>query len=162
MKYYIFDSKIESEPISKLVEFINNTPDNITIVFSSSGGHPALGRVATFILNNNKNRITLIAVNEISSAAFDIFYTFKGLKHLTKGCLGMYHFSSINVPFSANGKPENDGKATLEKATSDKNDTIKIAKIIMTPKEFTQFKNNQCVFFPFSRMKQIFNTAKII
>jgi hypothetical protein len=67
MKHYIFEDLIEIDPVNKLLDFINSNDDQITILVNTKGGLDYVFDCLMYFLNLNKDRITLMAGQEITS-----------------------------------------------------------------------------------------------
>lgn len=163
-KYYIFNGTINDETVKPLIDFINSNRDPITISFTSTGGEMEVGRFLTHVLNENKERITLCAVNYIYSCAFKIFKMYTGKKLITFGCGGMYHYTSQMISTTYDGVPnyKYEGAAQLSSMQDCKKENLKFCEGFMSAKELSNYKKNIDVHFSFSRMKQINKDAEII
>jgi len=163
-KYYIFNGGIDKDPVNTLIDYINNNPGNITISFTSTGGDMEMGRFLVHALNDNADRITLVAVNWIYSCAFKIFHSFKGKRMITFGCGGMFHYTSLNMSMTYDNKPnyEYEGAAQIASMKECKKENLNFCKTFMTDKELDLYKQNRDVHFSFPRMRQIFKDVEII
>lgn len=161
--YHIFEGEIDASAVSSIIDFVQNTPGEIAVAINSSGGKTSTMRLLLHVLNQNKDRVTLIGLAGIFSAAFELFYSFEGRKAMTNGCRGMYHYSYCDVAIAANGKPENSGAESellMLKQSKIREDSF--VSRFLTSAELRKFKQNGDVFFSFERMKQIFPDAEIL
>lgn len=164
MKYYLHADGITEECIKGLLEFINqNDGQDITIGLNSNGGSTATALFLAHVLNMRKNLVTLIAISGIYSAAFDLFYRFKGTKILARGCRGMYHYSSIDIRYGSSLRPDNeDERQKLKMLSIDRVAIEAMCAEFMTPTEMRRLRSNKDVWFDFERMREIFPHATTI
>lgn len=163
MKYYLHEDGIVADKIAPLIEFIHSNEGALTIGINSMGGESAAARFLLYILNENKDRITLVATTGIFSAAFELFYRFEGTKKMCKNCRGMFHYASMEVRIAANMKPD----GAYEKShwgllKEDRSENEAFAKTFMTSQEFNSMKQNNDIYFQFPRMKEIFSGVEIV
>jgi hypothetical protein len=98
----VFDSEINSSVIggylTGIQRIINQSPDaKIVIYFSSSGGSLTHADLLLSYLNSLHNNIILLAFHQISSAAFKVFFEFKGLKDIMDNTFSVIHKGSKNL-----------------------------------------------------------------
>jgi hypothetical protein len=98
----VFDSEINSSVIGSYLtgiqRIINQSPDaKIVIYFSSSGGSFTHANLLLSYLNSLHNNIILFAFHQISSAAFKVFFEFKGLKDIMDNTFSVIHKGSKNI-----------------------------------------------------------------
>lgn len=164
MKYYIFDAQITAETVQPLLDFIGNNDDELQIGICCVGGENDVERFLLNALNENKDRITLVAMSAIYSAAFALFYQFKGKRKITFGTRGMYHYSGVNVRVAANGGiQDSEEKAAAEfTKRNQKQWQDSFANGFMSVSELRNFRSGKDVYFTFDRIKQIFPHLEII
>lgn len=163
MKYYIHADGINDRSVMETVNFIQNNEGEITIGLNSDGGQTSYGAFLVECLNENKDRITLIALTGVFSAAFRVFYEFKGKRKMSHGCRGMFHYATQDVRMCAKIRPDGTGEESVIsglKSSKAQNDSF--VEQFMTPTELRKFRKNWDVYFDFERMKKIFPDAEII
>lgn len=163
MKYFLFDGGIENEDVASLIDFLNQNDGDVKVGLCSGGGSSGTARFLLDILNQNRHRITLCAVVGVYSAAFEIFYKFKGKKELTFGAKGMYHYGTIEVRISDAVKPaKGEDRCDFRNMKIYRKERDSFAKMFMNKEELKDFKRNEDIYFDFVRMKEIFSDAEII
>jgi ATP-dependent protease ClpP protease subunit len=163
MKYYLHADSITDESVSGILEFINNNDGPITIGINSVGGGSSVMAFLVDTFNANSDRITLIAVCGVYSAAFELFFRFTGKRKMTSGCQGMYHYSSIEINHSASGlTPTGQERGEFEKLENDKILQDDFCSNFMTEQELAILNEGKDVWFGFKRMKEIFTMVEII
>lgn len=161
-KYFLFDGAIVPEKVNPLIDFVQNTPGDLVIGMNSNGGATGVGRFLTHVLNRNKDRITLINVNRVSSAAFEVFYAFQGKKILLYNVSGMMHRGYVDVSIDSAGKGVyHHDVDDINKVKYEAAGELEMATLIMTPAELKKFKKGDDIYFGFDRMKQIFHDAEL-
>lgn len=163
MKYYLHSDGINPDTVRQMIEFVQDNEGELTIGINSSGGDVSAAAFLLDCLNANKDRITIIAVTAVFSAAFSLFYRFNGKKKITTGCRGMFHYSTQPITMAANGRPDGwyDENA-LDVLKSDRAGLDEFAGLFMTPSELKKFRKNWDVYFNTQRMREIFPDAEII
>ena len=163
-KYYIFDGPINQETTQRLINFINAVEEPMQIGLVSNGGDKSATLFLIDVLNQNKDRITLVAMAGIYSSAFRLFKSFEGKKKMAFGVVGMWHYSGQEIRMNCLGKPDYyDGIASFESLKQwDKAHDLEFAKSFMNNMELKKFNRAQEVFFDFGRMKEIFPDVEII
>ena len=102
MRGIIFDADIDKEPIEELMVKIDyllneNPEEDIAIYFTSQGGYVHIAQSFIHYLNNNNTNVILIGMNQISSAAIDIFVGANVRKEIMAGTWGMLHLPFVNI-----------------------------------------------------------------
>lgn len=164
MKYYIFDAEINAETVQPLFDFICSTDDDVQVGICCVGGENDVERFLLNALNENKDRVTLVALSAIYSAAFALFYQFEGKRKITFGTRGMYHYSGVNVRVAANGgiqDGEERAAAQFTKSNQKKWQDDFVGEF-MNPAELRSFKSGKDVYFSFDRIREIFPDLEII
>lgn len=163
--YFIFDGEIASknENIQKLLDIFNQEKGNILLGIDSVGGCNATNSFLLKMLNENKERVSVMVLNSVYSSAFVLFYDFKGKKYLSKGARGMYHYSHFEMSMNANGRPTlHEDIAVLKDRKRLFKEQIDFIKTFMTKTEQNKFRKGEDVYFDFARMQEIFPDAEII
>ena len=164
MKQYILNDEINESTTRDLMEFINANDGDLQIGISSVGGWYDHARFISHVLNQNKSRITLVAIGNIYSAAFRMFYEFDGVKKMTFATRGMAHHSRQTISIVNTGVADNEeAKMALHNCKKYINpDELKYAEGFLTEKEFRLFRHGKEVWMDFGRMKEIFPKVEII
>lgn len=163
MKYLYIDGLINTENTSIICNFLNDNDGEITIGLRTNGGESPLATFLIEILNQNKDRIKLIAINICFSSGMSIFNQFKGKRALVSGTIGMYHYGYIAIDINETLKPDGVGeKAKMKDLKGTRIEREKEAKQIFNKKELKKFYKQQDVYLSFERMKQVFPNAEII
>ncbi len=166
MQYLIFDGELNSKNVGDLIDFVQNNDnkdEDLTISFCSGGGNVSDTSFLAYVLNQHKERITLIGSWSLYSSGFELFYKFKGLKKITEGTQGMVHYHTVNTSMSLSGEPQDEEQA-FTKLHYKKNKT-KIdnwASQFLNDVELKKFKKNKSVFLSFERMLEIFSGIEVI
>ena len=160
MNYFYLRGNMDNELLEKFISFYNNAGEQITIVVDSRGGWNTVADAMIYMINQ-KPDVTIIILQAMSSAMYLAVKT-KGAKVLTQTCLGMWHYTKWGVDFNDKNKPYyREDEATLKNMPNNKKINEAFAKSIMTATEFLEYKKDEDVYFPFTRMKQIFPNAII-
>lgn len=156
MKHYIFEGKLNVEPVDKLLNFLTSTEEKVLVYVETPGGDNSLTEFLLYYLNLNKDRITLIAGNEITSNGFWLFYYFEGRKLMTTNTHCLIHKSWMEIP-SYNLK-DRESTTMLRKVEMDKfNKTrLDILSQYLTPKEIKSLQRDEDVFLSSERLTKIF------
>lgn len=163
MRYHLLKGRIDPETVKATLDFICDVEGNLTVAIDSTGGEKAYSDMLLFALNQNKDRVTLIALAGVASCAFDIFYGFQGPRKMAFGCMGMTHYSTQSLDIHPNG-----GAAYAEGLCQKKNLKAYKERELSTLQEFAtaievkQFRKGWDVFFSFHRMKEIFPEVEVI
>jgi len=163
--YFHFDKEFKGwESILELVTFVqDNRGKNMLISIDCNGGHVTISQFLTRVLNENRDKITLLLNMEAYSAAFKLFYMFKGHRMLSKGSVGMWHEAGSYIRVSTGGKINKDSDRNFYESQKQPDiDDEEFAKSFMTPSEFKKYRKGENVYFSFERMKQIFPDAVIV
>ncbi len=162
MKYFSFDTEIDKTLFSRFVDFYNNhAQESCTIVISSQGGDAFIMFTLVRMIGEMKDVILIIEI--AYSAAFYIAYYCDCKKVLCPISKGMWHFSTSQITINHNNKPSFwSDKCAIQNFPIEKKMFDELAKKIMNKKEFTAYKSDRDIYFPFSRMKEIFPKATIL
>jgi hypothetical protein len=162
--YYVFDANIryETDPagvneVQALIDFVNETEGKLKIGFCSRGGHAGLARFIANILNDNKDRIEIVAYSHVESSGFEILYMFEGKKTITQGTRGMIHYGYMEADVDDRGRLKTDyERQVVEGRKSDFDWRNNMAKDVLTPAQLKRFKKGQDVVINYEQMKSIF------
>lgn len=162
-KYYILDGQINSESCHKLIDFINTNEGRLVIAINSTGGELSHSEFILRALNDNADRISLVAIERINSCAFSLFYEFNGARSMITPVHGMHHYGYRDITINDDGRPSYaSDKITKRQVVFYKKRSIDFAKKFMTKKELRELKRGWDVYFDFDRMKEIFPDAIIL
>lgn len=163
VKHAALHGEIDEKFLELLIDILESTDGPIEIFFWSNGGYVITAKCMIYLLNQHKERVTLIGHTELCSSAFDVFYGFKGKRKLVTGTMGMYHYGYKQITMSHNRKPVySHDEAYMENVDYGRVPAQNTAKKIMTKAELKKFEDNHDIFFTFERMKQIFPDAEVI
>lgn len=149
---------IDKKSAEEITMFINKySEENINIIINSHGGSTYYEQIISTILDLNKSRINLIAVNYIKSSALDLFFNFKGKKTITKNTIGMYHLTTYTIDTLSNKKIKPYHKFSFNKERkTDLKYTIQFAKEIgFNKKEMKKLTSGKDVNLDYKRMKKL-------
>lgn len=163
MKGFLFNGEFDADGIQSIINFVNANEGELSIGIWSGGGRLEPTMFLTDFLNFHKDRITLTAVAGVFSAAFELFYFFKGKKKLHFGSKGMTHYGQMMIRYKWNNDTT-DAEYKIDKDffSQQKKRTDKEGAKFMTVDELKRFKKGEDVYFDFNRMKEIFPNAEII
>ena len=163
----VINETIDSGTPQKVADFLNRIPqDEIKlehfIYLQSRGGNCSCAEVINHLINKSEFGITLVGFGQLCSCAFDLFFNHQGRKMLTKGTIGMYHHSSINVDIHENNKPDyTEDKAKLIYLTGHmRQETSKMMKMLnFTAIEVKKVRSGKDVWFQPERMHEFLKTV---
>lgn len=162
-KFYIHADAIHDKNVGELIGFVNNTDGEIIIGINSGGGSNGTRCFLQKLFTINQDRLTLVALTGIHSAAFELFYNYAGKKALTHGITGMWHMEVVSCRLAANGKPDTEEeRAIYRNMIEDNNANEAFAASFMTPEELIKYQKGEDVYFDYNRMKQMFPDAEIL
>lgn len=161
-KYFLLSECIDSDSFNKFISFCNdNSEENKVIIIDSIGGGVGYTRAIINIINQNKDRFSVIGYY-LYSSAFDMFYNVKCKKSLIYGGLGMVHLMSISdIKINENGKFVNDVDRLQVINMKETCDDLYIKKIL-NKKELERYEKGDEVYLTFKRMLKIFKGIEII
>jgi len=164
MKYYYHADGIKHETLEKLISFIHENPTGeITMFLNSSGGDSGVSKIFTKILNDNKDRVTLIASAGVLSAGFYIFYNYKGERKMFNETKGMWHLAWQTLEMNHDWTPSSyQGECSKAEWEESRVENDSMAKSIMNKKELKRYNTGGEVYFTSKRMKQIFPNVEVI
>jgi hypothetical protein len=162
MKYFSMDGRIDKEMFEKFVVFYNeNCLKECAITLRTIGGETYVSEAIVRMLNEMKN-VTLI-IQAAYSAGFEIAMYSKCKKVLSKTAKGMWHYGRADISVNVKNKPYyREDECTVSNLPIERKQGVRLAKKVMTGKEFKLFKKDYDIYFDFKRMKQIFPDAKVI
>lgn len=161
--FHIYADGLNDGKVTSLIDFVNNTQGELTIGINSGGGSNAIRLFVQKLFEENQDRITLVGLVGVYSAAFELFYNFKGKRVMTDNLCGMVHRSYISgISIDSSKAPTHDEmKAMLSGMYAASEADEQFAQSFMTPYEFERYKKGDDVYFDFKRMKQIFPDVEV-
>lgn len=164
MKYHYIDGNINNQTVEKLAEFLNDN-DGVTksIFLNSQGGGYSDSRIIGEMLGRHKGFIELIAMNEIGSAAFEIFFLFEGAKRMGDQLIGVYHLGGAELLMGTNGRPITERDRVFLGELEKMNDCqMKFCKQLgMKESEIKKIKKGDDVYFIEERLKEFMINSEI-
>ena len=103
-----YETEIDSKFFIWLAELLSNKEEKHQIYLSSNGGDIWLVEPIIKMINENKERLEIIGVREISSSALSIFLGVKCKKSITKNTFAIWHKPSFSFDLDDENKPRND------------------------------------------------------
>lgn len=156
------NGRIDKEMLERFVSFFNENQDQkCTLVLNSGGGDTVISETITHMIEQMVD-VTLI-INSVYSAAFEIAFYATCKKILSKTSKGMWHYPRAEITFNTKKEPYyHEDVCVLSNLPIENKSAEKLAKKVMTDKEFNKFKKDHDIYFNFNRMKQIFSNATVL
>lgn len=155
MKTFFISGKIEDDMAATFRDCIANEW-NIQIFFRSTGGSVAAAREIIYMINQNKERITLIWSHELSSAAWMIFFYSECKRDLLPNLIGMIHLPKITAWTPYNKVLDPVTAFELKCMKKEAKELLKLMKKVWCSKSDINAVNNWMdVSFSFSEMKKM-------
>lgn len=158
---------ISKECFEKLISSFNNLKDdeNLIIYLDSDGGDVDYAEAIIHLINQNCERMILVAHGDISSAAFDIFFRTVCERKVLPGTNGMAHHARVGVNIVGDNKALDEW--TQQNVCWSKKDAEKrvtyYTKLGFTDKEIKLFKKRRDVCFNDERLNDLLsNHIKLI
>ena len=155
-----YETEIDSEFFKELAELLSIKDENHTIYFSSNGGDLWLVEPIIKMINDNKERLEIIGVREISSSALSIFLGVKCKKSITKNTFAIWHKPSFSFNLDDKNKPRNDfykfkNKYIVEGFSKDFE--LEYKDWGLKKSEIKKYKKGEDVYFSYERFQEIIN-----
>lgn len=162
MKFFNIDGSIDKELVDRFVEFYNaNQSEECTISINTAGGKSYSMELLIFMINQMP-KVTMIIIN-VYSAGFWIAIETTCKKMLSKDAKGMLHYPHTSVEINSKGDMIFlEDKCMKINMKREAKDSEKLAKRVMTEKEYKKFKENEDVYFGVKRLQEIFPEAQFI
>lgn len=156
-------NEINEDAVIDFIDEYNkcNIYEPITIYINSPGGYVSHAAVIQDIIDSSLN-VTFIAVGEIFSAAFNLFFFSKCKnKIILPETIGMIHFCWSTFNLDETGKPSSDyDKFIITDMKANKNKTLeKLQTLGLNTKELTKVKNSKDCYFTTERLKELLNNG---
>lgn len=136
----------------------------ITVYLNSEGGELISMYVIKDLLERYNQLVELVAVGNLMSAAFDLFFEVNlDKKRIVTPTIGMIHQSSNDIRVQADGKLRDPfTKAMKHDMLLDNKMHIKTLKTIgLNEEELKLFNNGEDVFFTTQRLQQFLKNAQV-
>ena len=150
---------VDDEMFNDLINAVNSLPDeeDLTIYLSTDGGSALVSMRICDLIEQNRDRIELIAAGEIYSAGFEIFFKSKCRRRIVSGTYGMYHTSRLTVQIDVHKRPTNeDNRQVLLWGKNYKtNDMLTFCSTLpLTKAELSNLKKGVDVYFTYERIQE--------
>lgn len=136
----------------------------ITVYLNSEGGGLVEMYMIKDILERCNKPIELVAMGNVMSAAFDLFFEVNvSKKRIISPTIGMTHQAECTVKIKADGKLHDCFYETLNHVVSlDNKKHFKMLKQLgLTEAELKLYNNGEDIYFPTERLNQFLKNAKI-
>lgn len=165
MKALYINGDIDDTVVNTFFNDFNKVPpkEKIVIYISSIGGFDHQSITIIDLINNNKNRIELVASGFIYSAAFNIFFFSKCKRRLLPETVGMAHFAKQSFEIDETGKPLGEyGRFMVKDFKRTKLITLdKLKQIGLNTKELNDIRKSKECYLSYDRLKELLEYAKI-
>ena len=164
MNSIYFIGEITNTSTQDFIKQFNSIDKTIpfNIYINSEGGDIAHADVIIDLINQYSELITLTAVGQISSAAFNIFFFTNCKKQVLPQTIGMCHSSWTSVYFNETGKPitEFDKLVVQEMKRAQSVNLDKLKDLGLTPTELKKVKAGKDCYFTDIRLKELLEYGK--
>jgi hypothetical protein len=136
-----------------------NRNELLTIYFSSEGGMATCVTPILEILNAHKDLVELVAFDEISSAAFIIFFSATCKKRITSSTISIVHNSFIKSEIDSWGNIKNIyDKKIMESLKYERVFSYKFYKDLgLSEDELLRLKKGEDIIFIYKRLNELLN-----
>ena len=157
-----YEVDIDTYFFKELAELLSIKDENHTIYFSSNGGDLWLVEPIIKMINDNKERLEIIGVHEISSSALSIFLGVKCKKSITKNTFATWHDASFSFSVDSLSKPRNKfyefkKESIIKGFRKDIEDEYRTWGV--TDDELKRYKKGEDVYFGYERFKELINNT---
>lgn len=158
MNYFYLGNDISPDTTKAFLEKLESS-EKLTVYISSSGGECYASEAIMDAMNNNKEKIEVVACGNLSSNAFWLFFNFKGKRDILSHATGMFHYCGSNKRIMENGRMEYaDDRLTLKE---DKKRAVLTRKwcvdLGFTKSEMRKMESGEYLFFGNDRLKELLN-----
>lgn len=164
MNYITIVGEFTEEILKKFIDDYSKVVNNghITIYLSSHGGLTSVYNIILDIINQNSENITLIATDEIQSAAFMLFFFAKCNKYILEGTIGMAHYTWTVMSINETGKPTSESEKFLLKELKGNRSIVidKYKEIGLNTAELKKIESGKDCFFSYKRLLQLIEHGK--
>ena len=155
-----YEVDIDADFFKELAELLSIKDESHTIYFSSNGGDLWLVEPIIKMINDNKERLEIIGVREISSSALSIFLGAECKKSITKNTFATWHEPSFSFSVDSLSKPRNRfyefKKESIIKGFR-KDMEYEYRAWGVTEDEIKRYKKGEDVYFSYERFKELIN-----
>ena len=157
-----YEVDIDADFFKELAELLSIKDENHTIYFSSNGGDLWLVEPIIKMVNDNKERLEIIGVREISSSALSIFLGVKCKKSITKNTFATWHDAYFSFEVDSLSKPRNKfyefkKESIIKGFRKDIEDEYRTWGV--TDDELKRYKKGEDVYFGYERFKELINNT---
>lgn len=146
--------EINSDMVKDLIDFYNQGYDDNEIYLNSQGGNLSDMVIMIDMINKRKKETVLIGYEQLSSAAFILFYSVECKISIIGDCFGMFHqaYSAFNLNSDGDIKREVDKfHLSLMAIMQDGLNNI-IKNLRLSKSEVAKFKKGEDVYFTPQRL----------
>lgn len=157
-KFFFLNDSLKKETINEIIAFLNENDGELGIFFDSPGGEQSVAMILNRIFSEQKERITLIASGDLSSAAFFVFFMFTGKREILDLTVGEWHMSRTDIEMFSNGKIKGEWNKFCRKRVKEYEEKFIKSfnkKIGLSDKEMKDFYNGEDIIFDAQRMREI-------
>ena len=157
-----YEVDIDTDFFKELADLLSIKDENHTIYFSSNGGDLWLVEPIIKMINDNKERLEIIGVSEISSSALSIFLGVKCKKSITKNTFATWHDASFSFSVDSLSKPRNKfyefkKESIIKGFRKDIEDEYRTWGV--TDDELKRYKKGEDVYFGYERFQELINNT---
>jgi len=163
-KTKLYLNEISEEPINDLVQTIdeideiNEETDEITIYFNSPGGLVTSAKILIDYLQNCNRFVNLVAVGEISSSAFFIFFGDypKNIKRrILSSTYGIMHKSSADLNTKEIGRKNSYDSFLYKNVINENTEIVNFCyNLGFNEQEMNLLKENEDVYLDYVRLNE--------
>lgn len=153
---------IDSDCVEKLSSFLSEHDWEVTIMLQSEWWETFSWSAVLYLLDTNKDRITLVWYWEILSCAFDIFFRFRWKRIIASECIWMYHLATVSLSINSRmDSPTPKWKFFKEYIHSIHEESMLMWEMLQfTSEEMKMLNEWEDLYFWTERMKQFNNLTQ--
>ncbi len=158
----LLNKDVGDEMLSDLINALNSLQgdDYLTVYLCTDGGSAIHSYAITDLIEENKDRIELVAFGDIASAGFEIFFKARCSRRIVAGTYGMYHVTRMSISMDVDQRPLNEGDRQVVAWGKNFAKTQALAfcsTLPFTQKEAAKFKQGKDVHFSYERLLNFLN-----
>jgi len=152
----VYLEEVSVEKVTEIIKLYDEEECKIKIILNSHGGSYDAANLLLKTINENSWRFEIVAVQQILSAAFTLFFEASCKKEIIKGCIGMWHQVKMTASILQNGKMKDKETLTSLKHFEEVKgeDDQFMLKLGFTEQEISDYHNGEDVWFTSSRMTE--------
>lgn len=161
MKIVYITEAVNKEMVDKVAEALSVEGD-IKFYLNSHGGSRPMSKTIVDMINQNKDRVELIAQGDLYSAAFRIFWKCLCKKRLMPETRAIWHMGTKDhIDLGYNGKPHYDWELweTKQFVKDNKKQVKELKQLNVTKKELKKFSKGKDLYFGYKRLCKLFPDA---